>query len=363
MRMRLLPDTPSPRLSRVAGLLLLLVSGAGGAPTGPRPGPPAGRASWATGRRRSSAVAGSSFSPKPSLAAHVPAAGGLATEERERAGRQRPAATTGRARPPCIPGGPDPARARLHRACSTASRAARRKSLAIVQRDPDVKGIFPSGPRSPPPGSGHARRLRADGGRRQPRHPGFTGAPASPSPSSTPASTWFIRSSGARSCAASTCSTRSETRARARTRPCRDVPKRHGTEMAGLVAGSDGPAGLEGVAPGAALLPIRVAGWQPDAAGGVSVYGRTDQLLAGLELAVDPNEDGDAHDAARVALVGVVRALRGLRRRTARPRCRRARPRSTRSSSRQPATTARQGRPTAASAGPVGRPRRRASGR
>ena len=83
-------------------------------------------------------------------------------------------------------------------------------------------------------------------------------------------------------------------------------PERHGTEMAGLVAGSDGPDGLQGVAPGAVLLPIRVAGWQPDTSGGVSVYGRTDQLLAGLELAVDPNEDGDAHDAARVALVGVV---------------------------------------------------------
>ena len=83
-------------------------------------------------------------------------------------------------------------------------------------------------------------------------------------------------------------------------------PERHGTEMAGLVAGSNGPAGLHGVAPGAALLPIRVAGWQPDTSGGVSVYGRTDQVLAGIELAVDPNEDGDAHDAARITLVGVV---------------------------------------------------------
>ena len=53
-------------------------------------------------------------------------------------------------------------------------------------------------------------------------------------------------------------------------------------------------------------MPIRVAGWQPDADGGVSVYGRTDQVLAGLEAAVDPNADGDAHDAARVALIGVV---------------------------------------------------------
>ncbi|HEX5582302.1 S8 family serine peptidase [Gaiella sp.] len=83
-------------------------------------------------------------------------------------------------------------------------------------------------------------------------------------------------------------------------------PERHGTELAGLVVGSHGPGGLHGVAPGVSLLPIRVAGWQPDAEGGVSVYGRSDQLLAGLEAAVDPNGDGDAHDAARVALVGVV---------------------------------------------------------
>jgi subtilisin family serine protease len=83
-------------------------------------------------------------------------------------------------------------------------------------------------------------------------------------------------------------------------------PERHGTELAGLVAGSRGPGRLHGVAPRASLLPIRVAGWQPDAEGGVSVYGRSDQLLAGLESAVDPNADGDAHDAARIALVGAV---------------------------------------------------------
>ncbi len=83
-------------------------------------------------------------------------------------------------------------------------------------------------------------------------------------------------------------------------------PERHGTELAGLVVGSGGPAGLHGVAPAANILPIRVAGWQPNASGGVSVYGRTDQILAGLEAAVDPNADGDAHDAVRIALVGLV---------------------------------------------------------
>lgn len=82
-------------------------------------------------------------------------------------------------------------------------------------------------------------------------------------------------------------------------------PERHGTELAGLVAGSGGPGGLRGVAPDARLLPIRVAGWQPETGGGVAVYGRTDQVLAGLEAAVDPNGDGDLHDASRIALVGV----------------------------------------------------------
>ena len=75
--------------------------------------------------------------------------------------------------------------------------------------------------------------------------------------------------------------------------------------MAGLLVGSGGPDGLQGVAPGATVFPIRVAGWQPDAEGRSIVYGRSDQLIAGLERAVDPDGDGDAHDAARIALIGL----------------------------------------------------------
>lgn len=96
---------------------------------------------------------------------------------------------------------------------------------------------------------------------------------------------------------------------RALPRPHPDDPalvEEHGTQTAGLLVGRDGPGGLEGVAPGATVLPIRVAGWQPNSEGGFSVYGRTDQLLAGLERAVDPNNDGSVLDAARVAVVGVV---------------------------------------------------------
>ncbi len=81
--------------------------------------------------------------------------------------------------------------------------------------------------------------------------------------------------------------------------------ERHGTELAGILAGSNGPGGLRGVAPGATILPIRVAGWQLDAAGRDMVFGRTDQVIAGLERAVDPNGDGDMHDAVRIALLGL----------------------------------------------------------
>src|SRR5262245_33083980 len=80
--------------------------------------------------------------------------------------------------------------------------------------------------------------------------------------------------------------------------------EQHGTEMAGILVGSTSRSRW-GVAPGAAVLPIRVAGWQRDAAGRWSIHARTDQLLGGLERAVDPNGDGDAHAGARIALVAL----------------------------------------------------------
>jgi subtilisin family serine protease len=87
--------------------------------------------------------------------------------------------------------------------------------------------------------------------------------------------------------------------------------ERHGTELAGILVGDRGPVAARGVARGATVLPIRVAGWQP-ATHGYAVYGRTDQLIEGLERAVDPNADGDAHDAARIALVGVAAPYAGF---------------------------------------------------
>jgi hypothetical protein len=91
--------------------------------------------------------------------------------------------------------------------------------------------------------------------------------------------------------------------ARARRRPGGGPIEDHGTHTAGLIVGLGGAGRPRGVAPDATLLPIRVAGWQQDAAGRWSVHARTDQLIAGLEHAVDPNGDGDAHDAARVTVV------------------------------------------------------------
>jgi minor extracellular serine protease Vpr len=71
----------------------------------------------------------------------------------------------------------------------------------------------------------------------------------------------------------------------------------HGTRMAGLVAA---------VAPGAKILPLRVVGWQQGPDGDFSLAGRGDQLIAGLERAVDPNRDGSVKDAATIALTPLV---------------------------------------------------------
>ncbi len=88
--------------------------------------------------------------------------------------------------------------------------------------------------------------------------------------------------------------------------------ERHGTQMAGILVGGGGPSGLQGVATGASVLPIRVAGWQPDALGHYAIYARSDQLIAGLDRAVDPNDDGDAHDAARVVLIALAEPFAGF---------------------------------------------------
>jgi Subtilase family/PA domain len=71
----------------------------------------------------------------------------------------------------------------------------------------------------------------------------------------------------------------------------------HGTRMAALVAA---------VAPGAKIVPIRVVGWQQGKDAEFALTGRGDQLIAGLERAVDPNGDGAVTDSATVALAPLV---------------------------------------------------------
>ena len=160
------------------------------------------------------------------------------------------------------------------------------------------------------------------------------------------------RTSAARSPAASTCVGNTARRDRAQPNPQRPDAARAARHRDGRPARRlRGPGGLNGVAPGATMLPIRVAGWQPDArAGAGRSTARTDQLLAGLERAVDPNGDGDAHDAARIALVGVAEPFAAFTDGPLALRRRGGAPRSTRSSSRRPETTARPARRSEASA-------------
>ena len=79
--------------------------------------------------------------------------------------------------------------------------------------------------------------------------------------------------------------------------------ERHGTETARRLVGATGPV------PAASILPIRVSAAQPDGHGGRTMYARTDQVIAGLDRAVDPNDDGDAHDAVPIALVPLTAPL------------------------------------------------------
>jgi hypothetical protein len=68
-----------------------------------------------------------------------------------------------------------------------------------------------------------------------------------------------------------------------------------GTALAGIVA-----------AAGERVLPIRVAGLQPATQGaGLEDVAISDQLIAGLERAVDPDGDGATDDRVPVALIGV----------------------------------------------------------
>ena len=212
------------------------------------------------------------------------------------------------------------------------------RALALIERDRDVVGVYPV--RAAYPASLSADELRGQaferGSGRRPELagiPGFDGSGITVALLDTGVDIThpYIRDrllEGADML-------NPDARAIARAHPDDSTRlERHGTQMAGLIVGRGGPGGIRGVAPGASILPIRVAGWQPSADGGFAVYGRTDQLLAGIERAVDPDADGDVLDAARVAVVGVTEPFasfggraRGSRRRRRR-RARHARRRA-----------------------------------
>lgn len=73
---------------------------------------------------------------------------------------------------------------------------------------------------------------------------------------------------------------------------------------------------VEAELPTAVVDRVRVAGSQALETGKFQVFGTTDQLLAGLERSVDPDENGDASDAYRVALTGLSAPYSGFDRST-----------------------------------------------
>lgn len=179
------------------------------------------------------------------------------------------------------------------------------RAIALLDADPNVRGVYPV--RAAFPTSVSTARLRQAGSLKEPLQialPGFDGRGVTVALLDTgvDGSQPYLRG---RVLPGIDIVDSNET---ADVQPDPQDPSRreqHGTELAGLLVGGGGPNGLHGVATGATVLPIRVAGWQLDAAGRDVVYSRSDQVIAGLDAAVDPNGDGDAHDAARVAVLGV----------------------------------------------------------
>ncbi len=238
----------------------------------------------------------------PSLAQRVERAGGRATEQQQRRWTTAVMAAQGQAIAELAARGvrvePEFEYARVLAGFSAALDA---RSIAEVERAPGVLGVYPV--RATYPAA--AETGRSGGGTTAVRLPGATGRGITVALLDTGVDRThpFVRSRVA--AGFDIVGGTGPADAGAQPGDPRDL-ERHGTQLAGLIAGSGGPAGITGVAPGARVLPVRVAGWQRDADGAWTVYGRTDQLIAGLERAVDPNGDGDAHDAARVAVLGVV---------------------------------------------------------
>jgi minor extracellular serine protease Vpr len=249
----------------------------------------------------------------PSLADRLAAVGGLATTEQERRWTQSALASQklliSRLGVEGVAVQPEYSYTHVVNGLSAAFDA---NGLALVERAPEVAGVFPVRPTYPATISSADTDLAPRYG-----HPAQVGLSGIDGRGVTVAllDTGVDRSQPFLQGRATNGIDIVGGAARAIAKANPDTPallERHGTEMAGLVVGSGGPGGMAGIAPGASLLPIRIAGWQRDASGQWSIYGRSDQLLAGLDRATDPNDDGDAHDAARVALAGVSEPFAGF---------------------------------------------------
>src|SRR5712691_8428834 len=297
-------------LAALAIAVTLILIAAGGHSSGS--GPPLGPTSWQglAGSQRPRVAVGQRMIvllKAPSLADRLAAAGGRATDEQERRWTEgalaRQKLLISRLGVQGVAVQPEYSYTRVVDGFSAAFDA---NGLALLQRAPEVAGVYPVRPAYPAaassqsvanlaPGIGHPPELglsNIDG----------RGVTVALLDTGIDRSQPFLRGRVTRGIDI----VGGDPGAEAAAKP--DEPavlERHGTEMAGLIVGSGGPGGMAGIAPGATVLPVRVAGWQRDVSGHWSEFGRTDQLLAGLERAVDPNGDGDAHDAARVALVAL----------------------------------------------------------
>src|SRR5688500_14669805 len=312
MRMRRAPDRLWLAGCLAVAVGLLLTAGGQGAPGGDPAG--AGASAWrgfVDGERSAVAIGQRMIVVlrHPSLADRVAEAGGQASESEMRgwtaaqlAGQQQIAAQLSREGIRLVP---DFVYTRTFNGFAAPIDA---RALALLEREDDVLGVYPV--RAAYPASLSSRSLPsrafATGGGRTPEvhTPGYDGAGITLALLDTgvDATHGFLRDRIADGIDVLD----SDGLALARTHPGEPTRvERHGTQLAGLLVGRGGPGGVRGAAAGATVLPIRVAGWQPDAQGGYAIYGRTDQLLAGLERAVDPNSDGSALDAARVAVIGV----------------------------------------------------------
>ena len=372
MRMRRLPRLRSRRRSArgaVAALgvallavaALLLVAGASGADQ-----PEASAAGWESllGDRPSAQLGGRWIVvlAKPSLATRVAAAGGVATEEQERAwtaaARAAQREVLARLAFQGAPIEPEHAYYRVFNGFATPLDA---RALAIVVRDPDVEGVFPvraAIPAAVDPGSVDDLLGVAGGRRPDVGIPGFSGAGVTVALLDTGVDLVhpYIRGALVRGSRRARPRRRRERPAESdRARAARAPRHRDGRARRRARAARPGSRASR---PDASLLPIRVAGWQPDTSGGVSVYGRTDQLLAGHRARGRPERGRRRPRCGPRRPRRRRRAVRGVHRRAARGRgggsvrARLARRRS------RPGTTGRPGLPTAASAAPAARPRR-----